>query len=182
MKQGTSSMNNKLLTLSALFLTSTISANSLNIQTLESDFKQSITNDQNAKVTYSGKMYAKQAKNQALWEYNTPIIKQIYYQGGKLVIIEPELEQVIYAKLNKVPNILKLLQSAKKVSADTLETKFNGLTYRIKTDKNTIEKISYTDEMENKVVISFTNEIVNHPIANSRFSYTIPDGYDILEQ
>ncbi len=175
-------MNDKLLALSALFLTSTISANSLNIQSLESNFRQSIINDQNAKIIYTGKMYATQTKNQALWEYNTPIIKQIYYKGGKLVIIEPELEQAIYAKLDKVPNVLKLLKSAKKISQNILQTRFNGLTYKITTAGNQIEKISYTDEMQNKVVISFTNEIVNQGIDSSRFSYKIPADYDILEQ
>ncbi len=175
-------MNIKLFVLSSLFVSSTISANSLNIQTLESNFKQSITNDQNAKIIYTGKMYATQAKNQALWEYNTPIVKKIYYKEGKLIIIEPELEQVIYAKLNKIPNILKLLESAKKISENKLQTKFNAITYNITTDGNKIEKISYTDEMQNSVVISFTDEKVNNPINSSRFAYTIPADYDVLEQ
>jgi len=175
-------MHMKLFVLSSLFLSSTISANSLNIQTLESNFKQSITNDQNAKIVYTGKMYAAQAKNQALWEYDTPIVKKIYYKDGKLVIIEPELEQVIYAKLNKIPNILKLLKSAKKISENTLQTRFNSITYNITTAGNKIENIFYTDEMQNKVVISFTDEKVNSYINSDTFAYTIPADYDILEQ
>ena len=175
-------MNIKRSVLSSLLLTSTIFANTLNIRSLESNFTQRITNDQNAVITYRGKMYATQNKNQALWEYNAPIVKKIYYKGGKLVIIEPELEQVIYAKLNKVPNILKLLRSAKKVADHTLQTHFNGLTYNITTNGNKIEKISYKDEMQNHVVITFSNEKVNYPIAKSRFSYIIPEDYDILEQ
>jgi outer membrane lipoprotein carrier protein len=175
-------MQIKLFVLSTLCATSTIFANTLNIQTLESNFKQKITNDQNAVITYQGKMYATQNQNQALWEYNSPIVKKIYYKGGKLVIIEPELEQVIYAKLDKVPNILKLLKSAKKISANTLQTKFNGLTYNITTAGNKIQKISYTDEMHNRVVIEFSNEKVNSYIDNSRFVYVIPEDYDILEQ
>ena len=175
-------MNLKLFVLSSLFVASTISANSLNILTLESNFKQSITNDQNSKITYTGKMYATQTKNQALWEYNAPIVKKIYYKSGKLVIIEPELEQVIYAKLDKVPNILKLLKDAKQTDDNVLQTKFNGITYSIDTEGNKIEKISYTDEMQNRVVISFTNEKVNNHISDSKFIYSIPEDYDILEQ
>jgi len=175
-------MTLKLFVLSSLLVTSTISANSLNIRSLESNFTQSITNDQNAKIVYTGKMYATSAKNQALWEYNSPIVKKIYYKEGKLVIIEPELEQVIYAKLNKVPNILKLLKSAKKISADTLETSFNGLTYTIKIADNKIDNIKYSDEMQNKVIIQFSDEKVNHSISSGKFSYTIPKDYDILEQ
>jgi len=175
-------MNLKLFVLSTLVAASTISANSLNIRTLESNFKQSITNDQNAKIIYLGKIYATQTKNQALWEYNAPIVKKIYYKEGKLVIIEPELEQVIYAKLNKVPNILKLLKDARKKDDNSLQTKFNGITYNIDMAGNKIEKIYYTDEMQNKVVISFTNEKVNHYISGSKFNYTIPEDYDILKQ
>ncbi len=175
-------MNIKLFVLSTLFVSSTISANNLNIRSLESNFRQSITNDQNAKVVYTGKMYATQAKNQALWEYNTPVVKRIYYKGGKLVIIEPELEQVIYAKLDKVPNVLKLIKSAKKVADDTLQTHFNGITYNIMIEGNKIINITYIDEMQNAVVIEFNQERVNFPISDSTFAYTIPADYDILEQ
>lgn len=172
----------KLFLLSTLFAASTISANSLNIKTLESNFTQSIINEQNAKIVYSGKMYATQQDNQALWEYNKPIVKKIYYKDGKLVIIEPELEQVIYAKLDKVPNILELLKSAKKSSENSFTTTFNNITYHIKTAGSKIEKISYKDEMENSVVIAFINEKVNNYIPKDRFVYVIPEDYDILEQ
>jgi outer membrane lipoprotein carrier protein len=176
-------MNFKNLVLGSFLLSSTISANNLHITSLETDFTQTIVNDQNSKITYRGKMYATSAKNQALWEYNSPIEKKIYYKGGKeLVIIEPELEQVIYAKLDKVPNILKLLQSAKKISENRLQTRFNGLTYTIETHGNKIEKISYVDEMQNSVIISFVNEKVNGTINSNKFTYTIPADYDILEQ
>ncbi len=173
----------KTLVLTSISMLSTISANMLNINTLESNFKQTVINEQNAKVTYQGKMFASQLKNQALWEYNTPIEKKIYYTGGKeLLIIEPELEQVIYAKLDKVPNILKLLKSAKKIGENQLQTRFNGLTYTITTDGNKINRIQYIDEMENHVTITFTNERVNKTLKNGIFSYQIPADYDILKQ
>ncbi len=175
-------MIKKLSLVSGLIISNQLWGNTLNIQTLESNFKQSITNDQNAKIVYNGKIYATQKSNQALWEYNSPIIKKIYYKGGKLVIIEPELEQVIYAKLDKVPNILKLLQSAKKISDSDFKTHFNGIDYYIAMNGGKIDKISYTDEIQNKVVIQFSDEKVNHLIENSKFSVTIPPDYDILKQ
>ena len=96
-------------------------ANILNIDSIESDFKQIITNTQNAKISYSGKMYATKRQNKALWRYISPVSKDIYYLGhGNLVIIEPSLQQAIYAKLNKIPNILKLLKDAKKPQVDFL--------------------------------------------------------------
>ena len=176
-------MKVKLFVFSSIFITNIAQANALNIQTIESNFNQSITNEQNAKVVYSGKMYASQTKNQALWEYNSPISKKIYYKGsGKVVIIEPELEQVVYAKLDKIPNVLKLLESAKKTDDGRLKTKFNGINYYITANANKIAKITYTDEMQNRVVIEFSNEKVNSFIDKSRFAYSVPAGYDILEQ
>jgi outer membrane lipoprotein carrier protein len=162
---------------------STLSANILNISSIESNFMQVITNSQNAKVTYRGRLYATQKSNKALWEYTKPVSKKIYYEGGgKLVIIEPELEQAVYAKLNKVPNILKLLEDARKTPSGLLVTNFNGIKYFIKTEGNKIKKVSYTDEMQNRVNIIFSNEKINGYIDNRKFVYQIPANYDILEQ
>ena len=175
-------MKYTLLTLMSLFASTTLFADKLDIQTLAASFKQRITNDQNAVITYTGKLYASQKQNQALWEYDTPVIKKIYYKEGELVIIEPELEQAIYAKLDKIPNILKLLKSAEKISENTLQTNFNGLKYTITTEGNSIKTIAYKDEMQNSVVITFEKEVVNAPISSERFSFIIPKDYDILRQ
>lgn len=175
-------MKSKLFLFANIVFVPLISANILNINTMESNFKQTIINDQNSKIQYTGKMYAKKEQNQALWEYKTPVEKQIYYTEGKLVIIEPELEQVIFAKLDKIPNILELLKNAQRISDDTLKTKFNSTTYFIKVNHNKIDSISYTDDLQNKVVISFIDEKVNNYISNDRFTYVIPKDFDILEQ
>ncbi len=176
-------MKIKLFTLLAISISTVANANALNINSIESNFRQVITNEENAKVSYSGKLYAKKDTNKALWEYQTPVVKKIYYTGdGKLVIIEPELEQVIYAKLHKIPNILKLLKDAKKSKDGRLTTRFNGIDYTIKTDGDLLSSVSYIDEMQNRVTITFSNEKININIPNSKFSYTIPSGYDILEQ
>jgi len=162
---------------------SALFANIQNIQTLESNFTQSVTNEQNAKVTYKGKLYANKKSNNALWEYNSPVVKKIYYDGkDKLTIIEPELEQVIFAKLHEVPNLLKILSDAKKDAKGILKTKFDGISYTIKTDGDKIDSISYKDKMQNRVLIKFSEEKLNQKIDNSTFRYSIPKEYDIIEQ
>ncbi len=166
----------------ALLMAISLKANIYNLSSLESNFRQSITNDQNAKIVYYGKMYAKRENNQALWKYTSPINKNIYYKSGQLIIIEPELEQVIYAKMDKVPNILTILDNAIQIGENRLQTSFNNIKYNITMNGNKIEKIEYKDEMENRVRIVFTNENVNHEIDNSTFNFTIPEDYDILEQ
>jgi len=152
------------------------------LESFESDFKQIITNDQNSKIIYKGKLYAKKEKNLALWIYTSPIDKKIYYSEGKVVIIEPELEQAIFAKLDKVPNILSLLKKAERISKNTYITAFNNTNYKITLNGDKIEKITYKDELQNKVTILFSHQKSNEPIKNDKFVYKIPGDYDILNQ
>jgi outer membrane lipoprotein carrier protein len=172
----------KILLSVAILSTSLLNANIAQLTSLESNFKQSILNEQNSRITYRGKMYATKQNNQALWEYNSPIEKRIYYKNGNIVIIEPELEQAIFAKLSKVPNVLSLLNHAKRISQNRLVTTFNRIKYLITTDGNKIKSIKYTDEIQNRVTIEFSNQKVNSPINSAIFTYSIPSDYDILEQ
>lgn len=172
----------KILSSIVLLSATLLNANIANLNSLESDFKQSIINDQNSKIVYSGKMYATKKDNKALWIYKTPVEKKIYYNVGQIVIIEPELEQAIFAKLSKVPNIMQLLSDAKKVSSDKLITTFNKIKYTIIIDDKKIQTISYVDEMQNKVSIEFNSQFINKTIPKDMFSYNIPESFDILEQ
>ena len=148
-----------------LFLTilssNLLSAGISDLRSFESDFQQIIINDQKTRITYKGKLYAKKDKNQALWVYTSPVDKKIYYSSGKVVIIEPELEQAIFAKLDKVPNILTLLKQAKKTGKDTYVTTFNNTRYTITFADGVLSKISYLDELHNKITILFFRIIIN---------------------
>jgi len=163
-------------------LATLLSADISKIETLSANFVQKIVNSGQSSIVYSGKMYAKKKRNQTLWIYKKPIEKYIYYRDGSIVVIEPELEQATFAKLDKVPNILSLIRKAKKVSKNRFRTKFNGTTYDIDIRGDKILKVKYLDEMQNRVTISFIDELVNHKISDKKFIYQIPAGYDILEQ
>ena len=162
--------------------TSLFAADIQNLQSFSASFKQIVHNDQNTRITYSGKLYAKKQNNQALWIYTDPIDKKIYYSGGKVVIIEPELEQAIFAKLDKIPNLITLLNKAKKIGEHTYRTTFNGTDYTIMFKNGDLSEIRYKDELQNKIRILFTDQKVNQPISDQRFAYQIPSDYDILEQ
>ena len=169
-----------------LFLTtlsSTIFASGISdLKSFESDFSQTIINNQNSRIVYQGKLYAKKDNNQALWVYTSPVDKKIYYSSGKVVIIEPELEQAIFAKLDKVPNILTLLKQAEKIGENRYVTTFNNTRYTISLKKGILQKITYTDELHNKITILFNNQKSNIKISDKRFAWKIPEDYHILEQ
>ncbi len=150
-----------------------------NINSIESDFKQSITNEQNQTIVYYGKFYARDDNN-ALWIYKKPIKKLLYFLQGRVVIIEPDLEQVIFSKLENIPKILNILKKAKqkdgKITAMCCDN-----TYNIKIIGNNIKTVKYIDKVGNKVTIKFYNENTNLILDDKIFEYKIPEGYDILK-
>jgi len=172
----------KLILSTLLVASSLISAELTNLKTISSNFTQLITNSSHNTIKYQGKMYAKKQDNLALWIYTSPIEKKIYYRDGDIVILEPDLEQVTFAKLNKVPNIITILKSAKKVSKNKLIATFNKTKYTITVNGDKVQRISYQDEMQNNVSIRFSNVKTNKDIKDDLFIYEIPAGYDVLKQ
>jgi len=167
-----------------LFLTFLVSSflflyASFDIRSIKADFIQTITNEQNNTIKYSGKFYAR-SDNKALWIYQKPIKKELYFIDGKVVIIEPELEQSIFSRAKKLPKILDILKSAKK-EKNRLIAHCCDTTYIILTKGNQIISVSYKDKVGNKVKINFFNEEINLIIDDEIFRYKIPEYYDILQ-
>ena len=152
---------------------------SFDIHSIKANFTQTITNEQNSTIKYSGKFYAK-SDNKALWIYQKPIKKELYFLDGKVVIIEPELEQAIFSGAKKLPKILDILKNAKK-EKNRLIAKCCDTTYTIITKGNQIISVSYKDKVGNNVKINFFNEETNLIIDDEIFRYKIPKDYDILK-
>ncbi len=149
------------------------------IHSIKTDFIQNITNEENQTISYSGKFYAI-SNSKALWIYKKPIKKFLYFLNKKVIIIEPELEQVIFSKLEKLPKILNILKSAKKENGIYIASCCNN-TYKIFTKDDKINKITYKDKVGNSVEIKFYNQETNLILDDKIFHYTIPEDYDILQ-
>ena len=151
-----------------------------NIQSFEADFTQSITNDKNTTLTYTG--HVKATKPQlALWQYKTPVEKSIYITNTKAIVIEPELEQVYIQKINATFDFFRVLKHAKKINTETYSAKFQDTQYTIKVHNNTLLSISYRDELDNSVKILFTKQINNKTYEDKEFEANIPLDYDIIQ-
>jgi len=150
----------------------------ININSIKADFIQTITNDQNKTIKYSGKLFAKK-NGFVLWIYQKPIHKKLYFLKNKIIIIEPDLEQAIFAKTDKIPKILNIIQNIKNTDSHII-IKYHGIHYKVSIKNNKILSINYIDRIGNKVKIIFKNEDVNLIIDNSIFQYNIPKDYDIL--
>ena len=71
----------------------------LDINSFSADFTQEISDENNKIVKYVGKINAKKPKL-AMWSYSKPVEKKVYIEKNSVVVIEPELEQIIIRKLH----------------------------------------------------------------------------------
>lgn len=165
-----------------LFVGSNLFANEFeDIKTFEAHFEQSIVNSSDKKISYSGKVFIKDS-SKILWKYETPIVKNVYIIKDFAIIDEPELEQAIFTSLNKEINILKLIKNAKKISDGVFTTNMYEVEYTINIKDKEIKSITYKDELENKVTISFTHIKQNQSIDDVLFKFKAPKGYDIIRK
>ncbi len=155
--------------------------NFANIKSFKAQFIQTITNSSNSNIEYKGEVFIKNS-GKVLWKYKTPIIKNVYINQNFAIIDEPALEQAIFTSLDDEMNIIKLLNSAKKIDKNTYKTKFYNIEYNIFVKDNQISSISYSDELENKVLISFFNIEQNIPIDDMIFKFSAPNYYDIIRK
>lgn len=164
-----------------VFTSFTLFAQIFDFNTISSDFNQTITNDENSTILYEGSFYAS-TDMRAFWEYKKPVQKKIYFNKNQVVMIEPELEQVIITNLENMPNLIGILKNSKKIRTDLYEATYEELKYKIHTQKNQIVKISYKDRLENKVDIELFNQTINTHFDDVLFEATIPKNYDIITQ
>lgn len=164
----------------SLLLCSSISFASLNsINSFKADFTQSVTDDKNATLLYSGSLAAQKPQN-AVWHYLLPIQKDVYINQYSVTIIEPEIEQVIVRKIETKFDFFNMLKNAKKTNSNTYEAQYQNKKFIIKMQNDFIEEILYNDDFENNVSIVFTNQKQNIKIKDEKFVAEYPVDFDVI--
>lgn len=162
------------------FFIAQIFANSLNFTTLQSDFVQNLINNE-SKVSYKGKFAV--TKDKAFWHYKEPSEKKIYFNENEVVMIEPELEQILITTINDAPNLASILASATEISQDKFVANFDGVSYVITIENSLPRLISYKDKFDNQVIIQLENVKKDAQISQSTFNVpSFPPHYDIIRQ
>ncbi|HIP13306.1 MAG TPA: cell envelope biogenesis protein LolA [Arcobacter sp.] len=164
-----------------LFTFSIIYSDIINLKSYSSMFTQTITNSSNSKIIYNGNLYIDNNSN-ILWRYTKPIRKDVYINDLNVMIVEPELEQVITSKISEELNLFNILNSSKKIDNQTYQNKVNNIKYTIIVKNKILTTIKYTDEIDNKVNISFTNTSNDIQLDESLFTFDIPKYYDIIRK
>ncbi|MBZ7938561.1 outer membrane lipoprotein chaperone LolA [Campylobacter sp. W0014] len=150
----------------------------LDFNTYSSDFTQ-LVKSKNSTLRYSGHFII--SKDKAFWEYTAPNKKEIYINKNRVAIIEHDLEQVIFSKLDNIPNLNQIFKNAKQISKNKLLAKYEKIDYTLILDQDKIQSISYKDEFENDVTITLSNQIKNPKIDPKIFEFKIPKNYDIVQ-
>lgn len=162
-----------------ILLISNVFASIESINSFEADFVQSITDDKNKVLNYSGHVIASKPQY-AKWNYLKPIKKDVYISRFNVTIVEPEIEQVIIRNIESNFDFFKMISNAKKTKADTFTANYKDKVFTIIQSSNLIESISYIDEFENRVKIVFKNQKQNHKIDPTDFAPKFPLDFDII--
>jgi len=150
-----------------------------NINSFQADFTQTVTDDKGKVLSYSGKVIASKPQN-ALWNYLSPVSKDIYINSYSITVVEPEIEQVIIRKIESNFDFFNMIKKAKKIDENSYLAVFKNSKFIIKTEKLLIKSISYQDEFENSVQILFENQKQNEKIDEKIFIPNIPLEFDII--
>jgi len=150
-----------------------------NINSFEADFTQDITDDKGKTLTYSGHITALKPQS-VRWSYIKPVTKEVYIDKFEVTIVEPEIEQVIIKKLESSFDFFKMIANAKKIKENSYLAHYKESKFTIVKSGALIESISYLDEFENSVKISFKNQKQNKNIDMKIFTPFYPLGFDII--
>ncbi|WP_321778348.1 LolA-like outer membrane lipoprotein chaperone [Sulfurimonas sp.] len=163
-----------------LLLSSSLSFASIDaLKSFEANFTQTITDDKKKSLVYEGHIVASAPQN-ALWNYYKPIKKDVYINRFRVVIVEPEIEQVIIRNIESDFDFFRMIKSAKKINENTYEAKYRESRFIITINKDIIESISYIDEFENNVKIIFSNQEQNKKIDKKIFIPKYPLDFDVI--
>lgn len=150
-----------------------------NITSFEADFTQSVTDEKNKTIDYSGHIIASKPQN-AKWSYKKPVKKDVYINSFDVTIVEPEIEQVIIRKVESNFDFFKIISNAKKIEENRYLAHYRDTKFTVVKKGYFIESISYLDEFDNKVKITFKNQKQNQNIDIKVFTPSFPLEFDII--
>ncbi|MDF1881229.1 outer-membrane lipoprotein carrier protein LolA [Sulfurimonas sp. MAG313] len=151
------------------------------LQSFEANFVQTITDETGKVLTYKGSMHTKRPSF-VLWDYKEPsrAAKKLYMNQTRAVLVQPMLEQATITPINENMNFFDILASAKAVDLTHYEARYKKINFILEERDGIIISLSYQDELENKIIITFTKQRQNHLIQDSLFIPKVPVDYDII--
>lgn len=156
-----------------------------NITSISADFTQEIRGDvaengNNGSIKYSGSLVAR-ADSKAYWRYESPMKKEIFVDKKRIMIYEPEFEQVIVS--DKVDlDFVAILNAVQKKGDSQWESVVNNQKFIITMQGDKPHKISYKDELDNEVVITLKRVVLNQKFSDEVFVFRMPSSVEVIYQ
>lgn len=163
----------------AILISAQLFASLEEITSFEADFTQSITDEKDKTLIYSGHIVALKPQN-VKWSYKEPVKKDVYINRFEVTVVEPEIEQVIIRRIESNFDFFKIISNAKKIEENKYLAYYRDSKFTIIKNKSFIESISYLDEFENRVKITFKNQKQNQNIDETVFKPIFPLEFDII--
>jgi len=145
-------------------------------------FTQKITNPKKKIIKYSGSILL-DGSGAFKWIYKTPTKKEVCSDSKDFIVVDHDLEQVSFYRLNKNLNLLEVLKNAKHHKDNLFVASYQKKNYTFSIDKKgQIDQIAYRDDLENIVNIHFQKmHYHNKPISKKRLKCQYPDSYDMIQ-
>lgn len=170
------------------------------LETLSADFTQTVTDGEGYEIqSLSGHMVVARP-GRVRWRSETPYEQLVVSDAETLWLYDPDLEQVTVrpfeADVSRTPAILFIgevvdLRDRYRVSRERegeLETfrlspMDSGALFEevhLHFDEGSPEAMTLRDSMGQETRVTFSNLVINRPVADTDFTFEIPDGADVL--
>lgn len=171
-----------------------------NLQSLEAQFKQTLTDSKGQVTDQSSGTLAIRRPNRFRWDYTQPHEQLIVSDGSRIWLYDPDLEQVTVRRLtdslSATPAMLlsgegKLADNftVTKTSQDTLaqwvmmEPKRNDTDFkwvRLGFSGEVLKFMQLADKLGQITTLEFSDVERNAPLDPSRFTFKVPPGADVI--
>lgn len=151
------------------------------VRSFSADFTQTVTDDTNKTITYSGHVDAARP-DKARWDYAKPVAKSVFVEGHRITIVEPELEQAIIKQVDGNIDLFRILSKAQPQGDGIFLAEHESQAFLIKMHDDIPMAISYKDAFENRIRILFAQQKVNRTLPPALFTPQIPEHFDLLTE
>jgi len=149
-------------------------------KSFQSNFKQSITNEKNQKITYQGRILFS-APNSFKWIYTSPTKKEVCSDGKRLIVVDHDLEQVSSYLIDRGLDLSAILAKSKLHRKSVYIATYRDKSYTIQTDtQKRLSRIAYRDNLDNNILIIFEKMKYSSKksIKDKKMKCKIPNKYD----
>lgn len=171
-------------------------------RSLSADFKQVVIDEQGKPVKTSFGVFYLQRPGKFRWDYQKPFTQQIVAGKGKVWFYDQDLEQVTVKKLDASLGSTPALLLSGEVSLEDnfiiegqgkdgdmqwikLSPKSADSTFKyilIGMNHNELGGMELNDNFGQLTRIYFSNVLINPPLKQTLFEFTVPQGADVFEE